>query len=83
MTSTSMSCLYPLKSHRGSRSSVSKPAAASASSTGRADSGRTKKSMSWVDRGRPKAAEPIPPMRTYGMPAPSTAATASDSTDRR
>ena len=63
MMSTMTLSLNPLKSQSGNVSSVVKPARSRAFSTRPASSARTKKSMSWVQRGRPPtAAEPTPPM---------------------
>src|SRR5215216_3156371 len=49
----------------------------------RASWGRTHRSMSWVQRGRPSAVEAIPPMKAWGRPVPPATRMASPSTRRK
>src|SRR5918999_4247117 len=49
----------------------------------RASSRRTQRSMSWVQRGRPRAVEAIPPMKAWGRPVPPATRMASVSTLRK
>src|SRR5215218_6353113 len=49
----------------------------------RASSRRTHRSMSWVQRGRPRAVEAIPPMKAWGRPVPPATRMASASTRRK
>ena len=44
---------------------------------------RTHRSMSWVQRGRPRAVEAIPPMKAWGRPVPPATRMASVSTARK
>src|SRR5215211_4535500 len=49
----------------------------------RASSRRTHRSMSWVQRGRPRAVEAIPPMKAWGRPVAPATRMASASTRRK